>query len=816
MGLAASTNRQIMAQEGGGLPPGLTLSVVAGFDGFYKSEFWLPVQVSATNSGPAIEGKLQITTGSLATGDRLIYQSPISLPTQSNKRITLYIYLPRFVRNLTVELLDATGVTVATAASSTLLQKPLDAVLYGVVSSEPGKLEFLERVTGRRSEAAVAFLDITSLPETPTAWNALDVLIFNDVDTGQLTANQQQALRAWLHSGGQLVVTGGPGWQKTTATLADLLPVTISGSETVADLPVLRQAAGQPFRDAGPYLVTTSSLSRGELLYHQDGLPLLARHSQGRGHIYFLALDPRLAPLLDWNGREAIWTDIVGSIPLWPYGTAGFQNSRAAGTAVATIAGLALPSAFQLFAFLCFYILAIGPVNYLILKRLKRREMAWVSIPAIVLLFSGMTYVISFQIKGNNIILNEMSLAYGQALLPGSADGGEENQIRVQSLVGLYSPHRSTFDLVFPAETMARPFNRDFGILAGSGTLNAIVRDNEVTLERVQVDVGAVETFVVDSYQPTPSITGQATLELDGSDIRLEATIQNDSGVTLENASLLLSSRAISLGNIPPGGRQTISEVIGTAAAAGSTSPPPFSPSGSLIYATGTGYTLSQNADVILGTTDYYEDPVAFPRWQLLLAVDNSISARSSGGGTASLTYNAPILAAWSSQNQLDIKLSRGMATRQATTLYLLELPLEQNLINAQAVSIPVAFLNWEVIEQSNVYEAAIQNFYLNGGHITFEYTPWPEFHHLKMTELAVRLTRQDLSFPPLAPEVALWDWQQETWIVLAEANWGETAVPDPARFIGSNNAVRLRLQDNQLSTAVGEVYPLLTGNFDP
>ncbi|MCB9006263.1 MAG: hypothetical protein H6656_02570 [Ardenticatenaceae bacterium] len=49
-------------------------------------------------------------------------------------------------------------------------------------------------------DASVAFLTLEDLPETAVAWNALDVLIFNDADTSQLTSEQRTALDVWLRT----------------------------------------------------------------------------------------------------------------------------------------------------------------------------------------------------------------------------------------------------------------------------------------------------------------------------------------------------------------------------------------------------------------------------------------------------------------------------------------------------------------------------------------------------------------------------------------------------------------------------------------
>jgi len=374
----------------------LEISAEAGFDGYYKSAFWVPVDISVSNDGAAIEGDVEISVGSSAGRDRVIYSTPVSLPTRSSKRLATFVYLPNLIGRLEVKLVDERGNQIVAVQSNSLNRLETDDLLYGILSPEPGDLEFLEDVTGGRANAAVAFLDFNGLPGVEAAWNALDILVIHDVDSSALRPEQMEGLKNWISTGGQLVVTGGPGWRNASSAVIELLPVEPAEIVTRDDLPGLSTTGEEPFRDPGPYLVTTSSLRQGELLLHEDGLPILARQTHGRGSVYFLALDPSLAPLIDWDGSPKIWSEIAVATPQLPAWAIGAQNSYAAGTAVSSLPSLSLPSTVQLIIFLAVYVIVIGPANFLVLKRLHRRELAWITIPALVLIFTIVGLVAGF------------------------------------------------------------------------------------------------------------------------------------------------------------------------------------------------------------------------------------------------------------------------------------------------------------------------------------------------------------------------------------------------------------------------------------
>lgn len=792
--------QSVSAQQDEPAAGAISLVAEAGFEGYYKSQFWLPVQVTAANSGPAVEGEIRVVVDNSVTSDPLVYNTPISLPTQSNKRVTLLLNVANSgVPAYAVELLDEDGTVVARTLTNNLRMEAFDNLLYGVVSTDAGELDFLENVRGGRSDAAVAFLDIEDLPPVAAAWNALDIVLFNDVDTGQLTAEQLQALQSWVSTGGQLIVSGGPGWQKTAAAFGDMLPVTLSGSESAADLPALSSALGFPFRDPGPYLLAASSLRSGELLYHQDGLPLLASHRWGRGTVYFLALDPKLAPLLDWDGTEVLFNTIASSTPTLPPWSAGVQGSYQAGEAVASLPSLALPSAFQLILFLLIYIVVIGPANYVFLKRTGRRELAWVTIPALVVLFTVTAYIAGFQLKGNNTIINQLNIAFGQV--------GSE-QMRIQSLIGLYSPRRATYDLTFPADVAARPFDPNFGSMGGSGNLDAVTRSNELVMSNVLVDVSGVQAFLADSYRPAPAISAEARMSISGNLVEVHITARNEGDVELETATVLVGPSIFLLGDLEPGDSVSNSFTLSRSSLASSATAALRPYSG--------GSVLTDNAATIIGTSNYYDDPVAYPRWQLLMALDERYY--STGLPVGMVPDDVATIIGWSDEAQLDLRVDRDDFDSLSTTLYFLEVPLERDLVQGSQIQVPAALLNWEVVSSGGAFsEPSISNFYLGeSSWMEFEYTPWPEFAQMDVTGLDIRLLDASGS-NSVVPAIRLWDWQQEGLVDVEGVNWGSTAVPDFQRFIGPNNAVRLQIRNDSVPAgmSISEIYPVLTGDLE-
>ena len=691
-----------------------------------------------------------------------------------------------FASNLDVALLDGNGRILSEVTTDPMNLLATDALLYGVVTPDPGEFGFLENVSGGRIDTAVAFLDLADLPEKPSAWNALDILVIHDSDSGQLSVDQQESLAKWVDTGGQLVITGGGSWQKSTAVFQDQLPVTITGSESVGDLPNFRERIGVEFRDPGPYVIATSSLSSGELIYHEDGLPILARQPVGRGSVYFLALDPILAPLLDWDGSEELWGHIANQVPAVTLWGQGPQNSYSASNAVRTLNVQNLPSIWQIALLMAIYIVVIGPINYLVLKRRNQTERAWITIPLLVLMFSGIAYLIGFQLRGDNARLNQMDVVYSQV----NSEYGRAN-----SLLGLYSPSRTTYDLIFREGALARPFDSNFNSdLSGGGNIDAVTYGNDVTITGIRIDISDIATFVGDNTIPAIELTGEGLLTVEGNNIRANITVQNQSDTPLETVSLLIGNQIYAIGDMSPGATETINQ--------------------SLTGSPATNSPFTSNVSTILDSFDYYDDPQLYPRYQLLESMESGTFNTSVPTQTSNDT--AYILA-WSDGAQIDVVTGGGDDAAQATTFHVVEIPLAQNLIGGDAITVPSALLNWRELDSSGLYNASIEDLYLNDGWIEFEYEPWPEFQNMDVTELSIMLEAPDGETSAILPDVRIWDWQEEIWVEF-DVRWGETAVPNKNIYLGPGNIMRIRLADNSssYSKTVDAVYPVLMGSLEP
>jgi hypothetical protein len=261
------------------------------------------------------------------------------------------------------------------------------------------------------------------MPRDFVSYDPLDAVIINDAPLNQLNEEQSRALRLWVASGGLLVVTGGSDLAGMRLTgLDQLLPVDAQSAATTSSLslPELSQVYG-PFETADPLTGIVTRLSQGaRALVGTDARPIVAERSYGSGLVRFVAFNPKLNPYRGWGAAKDLWSDLLlpaaESKPKhanWiTFGRRGNNSSNRWGVQsfLYKLAQIEPPSPKYFILFLVCYVLAVGPVNYLILKWRRKTDLAWLTIPAVVLLFTIVSVTAAQMTRGGDSLMADVSL----------------------------------------------------------------------------------------------------------------------------------------------------------------------------------------------------------------------------------------------------------------------------------------------------------------------------------------------------------------------------------------------------------------------
>jgi hypothetical protein len=773
---------QVRAQA----PGGVSITTQAGFEGYCQAGTWSPVQVTLVNGSAAVSGMLQITQGNFASNNHVVYAQEISLPENAQKEVRINVYLEDNASRLIVSF-QAGEQTIA--STDTILSCSNRKHWYGIMTATSTPYNVLSNVGTPSAQAVVVQVSPATLPDRAIALDALEALIVSGIDTGSLSPAQQDALAGWVDGGGHLIVSGGPDWQRSAAGLNDLLPVTLRGTASQISLAPLNQLKLSPEALSGDTLAANVALKAGsQLLAGSAEIPLIVSRIKGAGRVTYLAFDPGLKPFDGWNGQLEFYRYLLfmsASHPAWA--PQGFQFWDAALNAAASLPGQTMPSATLVIGFMVVYVLVVGPINYVVLKALKRREWAWFTIPGLVGLFCLIAYGVGGLIFGNQPVLNRLTFVQSY---PGAA------QARVSGVVGIFSPYRMPYAFQTGSGFLAHPIftvgnseqtTEDWLFLQkpGGGVID----------RQVQVDVGGVRSVVVDGQVPAPDIHGNVTLELTrGGAALLSGEVVNASSLTLQRAVLLFPGGTQTLGTFAPGGRSQIlaSAQLGTQAknydrltttdisrsVSGSTSDPWLQ---ALVGSSGTSSSSYGSGPNFANIDDAR-------RYKLMQIV-------ASQGNLANLAASGKVyLAGWSEEPVLDAGLIGQSLREFNTTLYLIQLESHVKFSSSDQQKIEPGMFTWRLLDATGSMSAVPYKAQLRQGTASFSYLPMEGISYRFLGSLTVRLTATKGAFPA-DMIVSLWDFTRQVWQPQQISAWGEHVVAEPEQYVSVSGEVRVRIE---------------------
>jgi len=781
---AASTGAAARAQTSG-----LTMSVRAGFDGYYKDGMWIPIRITLANDGPDASGSVVIAAPRY-DGSTVDYVRPVELPGGSRKEVNMFVSVEGYVGKISVAYMS--GGTQLATASARITQATTSDLLYGVLAASPSTFNVLTRGDPINGQGRVAQLSVEDLPSAAVAWRALDLLIISDVDTGQLSAEQKDAMRAWVAGGGRLIVAGGPSWQKTALGLGDLLPFAPSGAQTVTGLESMVAYALEAGLD-GSAIAATGNVSPGATVTvsaSSPKTPLVVEGLHGYGRVTFFAFDPSLEPFRRWAGMEGVYRNLLSQTSERPGWSGPYRNWYNAGEAVNAIPGIGLPHVLQVCVFLGGYVFAVGPLNYLILRRLKRRELAWLTIPGMVVLFTAITYFASFGLRGTRATLHRLTVAQVWE---------NSDRAQVETLVGIFSPRRSEYDLQVDGDVLLRPLPSDmyYGTVDTSLTGARIEQSDTSVIRNVRVDVGAIKPFVAQGQIAAPKFSSSITYSVIGSQSVLEGKIANLSEITLHDAVVLAFGGYQTIGDVPAGGEVEVNIPFGAYRATWTVqSPNQILPPGvSSPYGFPGGHYSGYDSTIenILGTVSYYDNRETYRRYSMLTWMFDPYSS----GGRGSGTY----LVGWTDESPVNASLVGDGFNTADQTMYIVRLN-PQMVVSTGAIAVPPGLMTWELIDPDSGGGGSPYDSYLSQGYFSLRFRPFTRMEYQRVGSLTLNLLSYGATgTAPLT--LSLWDQQEGVWVAQPNLNWGSTLISAPGRFVASDGHIDVRVENSSFQNSV-------------
>ncbi|MEO5884110.1 MAG: hypothetical protein ABIQ58_01140 [Candidatus Limnocylindrales bacterium] len=791
-GLTASAlgARPVLAAEG------LTVEATALLDGHARIGSWMAIEIHVRNDGPAIVGELRLAGG---VQGKTRFGTPVDLPTLSDKTYRLYAQPPAFGKELTIDLVEG-STTVATTKAAFAVHDAAQLVI-GIVAERPGEVVgSLDLPPNQNNVAPLTIaLDVADLPERVEAWSTLDRLIWQDTDSSRLSAEQLVSLRGWVAGGGRLVIVGGTVGPSSLSAFPDLLLPYRPTTTTDVAPSSLGALLGELPATATDLPALSGELLGGRALASSADRVVAGERAYGSGAVTLVGFDPTVAWIADSGAGESLWRRLL---PTRSIGGPVVGDDSQIVSAAGQLPSLALPPIGGLIALLGAYILLIGPINYLVLRRLDRREWAWVTMPALIVAFAAGAYGFGSLLRGSDLIINEVAIVRGA---PGATDG------TAQIYLGIFSPSRGTYQVQVPGGALlSAPVNGDFfGGDSNAATLD-ILQGDPARIRDLGVGFGSLRTVRAETAVQVPLV--QAALRLDGN--RLQGTVTNASQVTLLKPAVVLGGTVATLKDLAPGESATVDVALAN-------------------------FQIGQQlSDKIVGPA-FFGDPTQLgddaPRLFARRTIIDQLTYDPNFGFTGQLPSEGPVVLAWTDHELLPVAIEGQVPRRTGNVLYFLPTDLSvrgattfrNDLLRSTVVKSDAAFFSKDPYS-------------INFGRGTAElaYRPISFEGTIAATELALGLNFGDPGFsvdpkpieplasipepcpdPPTAacanafdglPEVELFDVTTAAWRRLPHLEGGlRYAVNEPARYVDPATGTVLIRFVNDRNDGVGFGFDL-------
>lgn len=391
------------------------VSAELGFDGYFENYKGGHVKITVT-SRSNFTGKVSVASLSsfsysgssdVSAG---IHSKEVSFASGETNVLDYYLESAG-EGGITVKIYDEDGEEVY-SETDVMPQPSLYSaeIVVGVLSDDVAACSYMSTasITTTAGPAGIRVVDLTmdDLPESEIAYDSLDYILIDSYDTAAITDTQYEAIRNWCMLGGSVILALGSDARKvmnafdeefTGVQVGDTLRTDVSFNTSSLD------EDGNVLTATYKDVVVAELLGVGAQACHiSEGADEYVK-KESLGQVIVLPYSLVMAPIsqgdaaasvaacvIEGNLSRNVLASISGSSSLPEY--YGYD-------ATSTGVGRRRMSPAPIVAALLIYIALSGPVTYVVLKKLKKRELIWIAVPAWAVVGTLTIFVVSLRYR---------------------------------------------------------------------------------------------------------------------------------------------------------------------------------------------------------------------------------------------------------------------------------------------------------------------------------------------------------------------------------------------------------------------------------
>ena len=531
----------------------LEVNVSVGYDDVYMVNRQTPLKLTVYNNGEDFKGIVEIKAYTnidavYSPSTYVKYTKEIDIVSGGAGEYDFTIFPQAPSSYINVKILDSNGNLELSFNKSVKPITPEEIMTAVLTDSKSGNLDYLsnlkigEDIHNRRASTYktnyVSFLNQKSFPENAEVLSSFSAVIIDDFNSKSLSDKQKKALTTWTENGGLLIIGTGLNAEKTLNGLEDVFDFNFKGYGTTlcfggeadtADIEI--EGANETEIQGGKAVTKTLNLGDGKIIVHSFDLGTDPVASMGNKVEYFSEFYRNTMPEKFSADRNYYYhNDMINSVNRLP----SIEKGR-----LMTLLGI-----------LAIYIIVVGPICYLILRKKDKREKGWVTIPVIAVVFSVIIFGVSSSSYQKEALVNFMSYTDLDSAKP-----------TTQISVGIRTPEKG--DITLSLDDNVYVYNNGVYYPRGYGDVSKSIcgyavsnDDNSTEITYFDQNSWADNSFNTSiDYGETNSLDGQFTVN--GSNIT--GTITNNFDYDLFDVVIGFAGQYQKVGRIEAGGSIEVS-----------------------------------------------------------------------------------------------------------------------------------------------------------------------------------------------------------------------------------------------------------------
>ncbi len=582
----------------------LAMVVNYGYDQYVKYGRYMNVSAAITNNGGDFAGWLQVIVPKAENKNNVVYRREVRIASENTEEVSITLPVMDDTGSMQVKLVDDDGNTVVEKIFELKIGNYEKLAYIGILSDEKEKLDYIQNYGTR-----VFYLDENTLSDDYLGLDLLDAIIINRFDTGRISDRQLEAIEKWVMNGGTLVLGTGEYADETLSKFGEAYSIEAKGSKAADNFTfgMNRESLKELKQDILDYeeerrIFLEAVKDRNEMLIAYGNEPVEIDNSVFEkwtkdkiNQLQLENINKKIAEV-EMEGSSTIVSE--GGFKLMQTGPAGlgkvqlFSFDLGLNEETQTI-GLAVlneirknmsnkkltqleeeyygsylnygiynsmfytdaknvPVTGKYIIILVIYICMAGPVTYLILRKLEKRNLTWVVVPVMAVVFTLLVYYTGSDTRIKNPYVGYVKLLIFQ----------KDNKVNEELYFSLTAPYNHNYSV-----SVGKDY--DISELRGQGNNNYLYdygRQKEIYYDNyiTSIDYGIRDTeltvrdnpaFSPVYYQSADSydMANQLTCDIHYAGDRIYGTVTNGFGFDITNAMLTSDGYVINIGEIGKG-----------------------------------------------------------------------------------------------------------------------------------------------------------------------------------------------------------------------------------------------------------------------